>query len=210
MLARTTRWLLFVAISAALTLSYATPGKAHMIWHRKHQTARQHFIHANVTIRHATATVKLASRKINWLRTHDTRALDSYTQMVYHSKLRWWKVMYRDHLWLVGAGQRERDAAIRALNPMPATYSKWDYLVRNCEAPGIGWYANTGNSFFFGPQFTRGTWHANGGGPVAEMGDRGGLPMSHYSLAYIVRIADNTMASQGPGAWPTCHAAGYI
>lgn len=89
----------------------------------------------------------------------------------------------------------------------------WHYLVRNCEAPGSdsrwwtgGWYANTGNGFYGGPQFTRGTWLANGGrwfsSPL-----RGPFP---FSVSEQIRVAENVMRSQGPGAWPWCHAHGYI
>lgn len=82
----------------------------------------------------------------------------------------------------------------------------WEAMVFNCEARSSGWYANTGNGFFFGPQFTRQTWHGSGGGPVREMGDSNGLPMEDYSVAYIKHIAYNTMVAQGPGAWPNCHS----
>ena len=34
--------------------------------------------------------------------------------------------------------------------------------IHRCEAPG-NWYANTGNGFFGGLQFTLSTWHAAGG-----------------------------------------------
>jgi len=88
----------------------------------------------------------------------------------------------------------------------------WSRLVYGCEAIGVrdAWYANTGNGFYFGPQFTPGTWHANGGGPVREMGDRNGLPMHSYSISYIIGVAERTYRSQGPYAWPWCHSHGYI
>lgn len=86
----------------------------------------------------------------------------------------------------------------------------WSSMVWNCEAKGVPdpWYANTGNGFYFGPQFTISTWHANGGGPVREMGDRGGVPMHSYSVDFIEHVAYNVMTSQGPGAWPHCN--GYL
>jgi hypothetical protein len=86
----------------------------------------------------------------------------------------------------------------------------WYSMVYKCEARGLSdpWYANTGNGFFFGPQFTRGTWHSSGGGPVREMGDKYGKPMKSYSIGYIVRIAETTLRKQGRGAWPNCH--GYL
>jgi hypothetical protein len=78
-------------------------------------------------------------------------------------------------------------------------------MVANCEAPASGWYADTGNGFYFGPQFTKETWHGSGGGPVREM-DGYGPPMKSYSVPYIKHIAYNTMKLQGPGAWPNCHS----
>lgn len=83
----------------------------------------------------------------------------------------------------------------------------WHNMVVKCEARGLKnpWYANTGNGFYFGPQFTRTTWHGSGGGPVREMGDANGKPMSKYSVKYIIRIAENTMRLQGRRAWPNCN-----
>lgn len=83
----------------------------------------------------------------------------------------------------------------------------WSNMVYKCEARGVvnPWYANTGNGFFFGPQFTRGTWHSSGGGLVREMGDRNGKPMKSYTMSYIIRIAENTMRRQGRNAWPKCN-----
>lgn len=83
----------------------------------------------------------------------------------------------------------------------------WESMVSHCEAPGAGWYANTGNGFFFGPQFTISTWHSSGGGPVLEM-DGHGPSMHSYSIPYIKHVAYRTMQLQGPGAWPNCH--GYL
>lgn len=91
-------------------------------------------------------------------------------------------------------------------------FHNWDKLVYNCEAKGIkdAWYADTGNGFYFGPQFTSHTWHSNGGGPVKEMGDKDGKPMHSYSISYIINVAERTMQTQGAWAWPWCHSHGYI
>jgi hypothetical protein len=104
---------------------------------------------------------------------------------------------------------RARIARIETvLHPIPR-YSdggyNWNSLVYNCEAKGSGWYADTGNGFYFGPQFTSGTWHSSGGGPVREM-DGYGPPMSSYSIPYIEHIAYNTLRLQGSGAWPNCNS----
>ena len=86
------------------------------------------------------------------------------------------------------------------------TEHNWWNLVTRCESIGQRdpWYTNTGNGYYFGPQFDRGTWHRNGGGPVREMGDAYGKPMHWYSISYIMRIAENTLRAQGPYAWPNC------
>jgi Transglycosylase-like domain len=83
----------------------------------------------------------------------------------------------------------------------------WYSMVYNCEARGQPnpWYTNTGNGFYFGPQFTIKTWHSSGGGPVLEMGDRNGRPMRSYSISYIIHISENTLRLQGYGAWPNCY-----
>jgi hypothetical protein len=83
----------------------------------------------------------------------------------------------------------------------------WSSMVYNCEAKGVSdpWYANTGNGFFFGPQFTPTTWHNSGGGAVREM-DGHGPSMHSYPIDYIEHIAYNVMKSQGPGAWPNCNS----
>lgn len=100
----------------------------------------------------------------------------------------------------------ERYAKIAAILYPDGGYN-WDNMVYGCEARSSGWYANTGNSFYFGPQFTAQTWHGSGGGPVFEM-DGYGPRMSSYSIPYIKHIAYNTMRLQGPGAWPNCN--GYL
>lgn len=110
----------------------------------------------------------------------------------------------------------ERYSRIHAILYPAPVYSgssggyNWSNMVYKCEARGVSdpWYANTGNGFYFGPQFTIDTWHNSGGGPVREMGDAHGLPMHSYSVAYIEHIAYNVMRSQGPGAWPNCN--GYL
>lgn len=85
----------------------------------------------------------------------------------------------------------------------------WNSMVVNCEARGHQnpWYVDTGNGFYFGPQFTISTWHSEGGGLVIEMGDKGpkAKHMTSYSIRYITRIAENTYRDQGDGAWPMCH-----
>ncbi|MBJ7338933.1 transglycosylase family protein [Mycolicibacterium sp.] len=72
----------------------------------------------------------------------------------------------------------------------------WD-AVAQCEAGG-NWAANTGNGTYGGLQFKPATWTANGGV---------GSPAS-ASREEQIRVAENVLASQGPGAWPKCGAQG--
>ncbi|NKY85165.1 transglycosylase family protein [Nocardia veterana] len=70
----------------------------------------------------------------------------------------------------------------------------WD-AVAQCEASG-NWGADTGNGFYGGLQFTQSTWEANGGS---------GSP-ANASREEQIQVAENVLASQGPGAWPVCGA----
>jgi len=72
----------------------------------------------------------------------------------------------------------------------------WD-AVAQCESGG-NWAASTGNGHYGGLQFKPATWSANGGvgSPAAA------------SRAEQIRVAENVLASQGPGAWPKCGAQG--
>jgi hypothetical protein len=72
----------------------------------------------------------------------------------------------------------------------------WD-AVAKCESGG-NWAANTGNGNYGGLQFKPATWSSNGGV---------GSPAS-ASRAEQIRVAENVLASQGPGAWPKCGAQG--
>lgn len=73
----------------------------------------------------------------------------------------------------------------------------WEAIAQ-CESGG-NWTADTGNGDYGGLQITEETWGANGGGP--------GLP-SQYSPAAQVAVGNRIMATQGPGAWPTCASRG--
>lgn len=70
----------------------------------------------------------------------------------------------------------------------------WDALAQ-CESGG-DWSINTGNGYYGGLQFSLSTWQANGGtGNPADA-----------SREEQIRVAENTLASQGWGAWPSCSA----
>src|SRR5882672_4689160 len=72
----------------------------------------------------------------------------------------------------------------------------WD-AVAQCESGG-NWSANTGNGFSGGLQFKQATWNANGGFGSPALASR----------EEQIRVAENVLASQGPGAWPTCGSHG--
>jgi hypothetical protein len=72
----------------------------------------------------------------------------------------------------------------------------WD-AVAQCESGG-DWAANTGNGHYGGLQFKPATWTSNGGF---------GSPVN-ASREEQIRVAENVLASQGPGAWPTCGPRG--
>jgi resuscitation-promoting factor RpfC len=68
----------------------------------------------------------------------------------------------------------------------------WD-AIAECESGG-NWAINTGNGHFGGLQFKPATWTANGGvGNPAQA-----------SREEQIRVAENVLATQGIGAWPTC------
>jgi len=76
--------------------------------------------------------------------------------------------------------------------PAQAAGHNWD-AVAQCESGG-NWAINTGNGYYGGLQFTQGTWNANGGS---------GSP-ANASREEQIRVAENVLNTQGPGAWPVC------
>lgn len=87
-------------------------------------------------------------------------------------------------------------SALFAAAPARADSMNWD-AVAQCESGG-NWSANTGNGHYGGLQFKPTTWAANGGV---------GSPV-FASREEQIRVAENVMVSQGPGAWPKCGAQG--
>ena len=73
-----------------------------------------------------------------------------------------------------------------------AATHNWD-AVAQCESGG-NWSINTGNGYYGGLQFSQSTWEANGGT---------GMP-HQASKEEQIRVAENTLQTQGPGAWPVC------
>jgi resuscitation-promoting factor RpfA len=76
-----------------------------------------------------------------------------------------------------------------------ASTTTWD-KVADCESSG-NWAINTGNGYYGGLQFTQSTWAAYGGTSYAPRADLA-------SRAQQILVAEKVLASQGPGAWPTC------
>lgn len=72
----------------------------------------------------------------------------------------------------------------------------WDAIAR-CESGG-NWAIATGNGYYGGLQFTLGTWRANGGTGMPNRAPR----------EEQIRVAENTLHSQGIGAWPVCGRRG--
>jgi nucleoid-associated protein YgaU len=82
-----------------------------------------------------------------------------------------------------------------AAGPAHADSVNWDAIAQ-CESGG-NWKINTGNGYYGGLQFSRGTWLAYGGGsyaPTANLASR----------SQQIAVAERTLAGQGIGAWPTC------
>lgn len=76
-----------------------------------------------------------------------------------------------------------------------ATNDTWN-KVAACESSG-NWAINTGNGYYGGLQFTQSTWEAYGGLAYARRADLA-------TRAQQILVAEKVLASQGPGAWPTC------
>jgi hypothetical protein len=79
--------------------------------------------------------------------------------------------------------------------PAQAAGSVWD-VVAACESGG-NWAINTGNGYYGGLQFSPSTWKSSGGGTFAARADLA-------TRAEQIVTAQRVLASQGPGAWPTC------
>ena len=79
--------------------------------------------------------------------------------------------------------------------PAQAAGSVWD-RVAACESGGH-WNINTGNGYYGGLQFSSSTWRSFGGTHYAPRADLA-------SKAAQIVTAQRVLASQGPGAWPTC------
>ncbi|MEY9937946.1 transglycosylase family protein [Streptacidiphilus sp. MAP5-3] len=84
---------------------------------------------------------------------------------------------------------------LTATTASAASVSTWD-AVAQCESGG-DWSINTGNGFYGGLQFTPSTWAAYGGTQYASEADQA-------TEGQQIAVAEQVLASQGPGAWPVC------
>jgi resuscitation-promoting factor RpfA len=77
----------------------------------------------------------------------------------------------------------------------PVRQAPWD-RVAQCES-GSNSSANTGNGYYGGLQFNRGTWQSYGGGSYAGTAN-------HATRSQQIEIAEKVLSAQGWRAWPTC------
>ena len=103
-------------------------------------------------------------------------------------------IVRRSAAGLAGVALAGAGLAAVATPAAAAPTSTWDALAQ-CESTG-NWSINTGNGYYGGLQFSLSTWRAYGGS---------GMP-HHASKAEQIRVAENTLAGQGWGAWPACSA----
>lgn len=98
-----------------------------------------------------------------------------------------------------GSAPKKSGASTQNSAPAPSVSngSVWDRLAQ-CESGG-NWHINTGNGYYGGIQFNRGTWLAYGGGQYAPTADKA-------TREQQIAIAKKVQAVQGWGAWPACTA----
>jgi resuscitation-promoting factor RpfB len=109
------------------------------------------------------------------------------------------KVLAKPVSEVVVVGTKARPAPAQPAQPAdPPTgdTSAWDRIAE-CESGG-DWQANTGNGYYGGLQFSKGTWDAYGGGQYAAYPHQA-------SKAQQIAIAEKVRAAEGGyGAWPVC------
>lgn len=114
--------------------------------------------------------------------------------MAYQGKHRKSSAVRRNIARVVVAGAAIGVPLAFATAPAQAQSVNWD-AIAECESGG-NWGINTGNGYYGGLQFSQSTWEANGGT---------GNP-ANASKAEQIRVAENTLQTQGIGAWPVCGA----
>jgi uncharacterized protein YabE (DUF348 family) len=81
-------------------------------------------------------------------------------------------------------------------NPVISDGAVWDRLA-GCEAGG-NWAINTGNGYYGGLQFDKGTWASNGGTAYAPLPSQA---TREQQIAIATKVRD---ARGGYSAWPAC------
>jgi len=82
-----------------------------------------------------------------------------------------------------------------ATPPPSSTGLNWDSLAQ-CESGG-NWSINTGNGYYGGLQFDKGTWDAYGGQQYADYPHQA-------SKSQQIAVAENLYADRGDSPWPSC------
>jgi LysM repeat protein len=102
-------------------------------------------------------------------------------------------------LGITAAGVAGTAALLGPASAAQASSVNWD-AVAQCESGG-NWSINTGNGFYGGLQFTKGTWKAYGGTKYASTANKA-------SRSEQIAIAEKVLDGQGIGAWPVCGKKG--
>src|SRR5690349_17651032 len=102
-------------------------------------------------------------------------------------------------LGLAAFGVAGTAALIGPASAAQASSVNWDAIAQ-CESGG-NWSINTGNGFYGGLQFTKGTWRAYGGTKYASTANKA-------SRSEQIAIAEKVLRGQGIGAWPVCGKKG--
>lgn len=98
-------------------------------------------------------------------------------------------------LGVFAAGLAGTVVLVGPASPAQASSVNWDAIAR-CESGG-NWRINTGNGYYGGLQFSRGTWRAYGGTRYATTANRA-------TRAEQILVAERVLRGQGLGAWPHC------
>jgi LysM repeat protein len=102
-------------------------------------------------------------------------------------------------LGLTAAGVAGTAALLGPASAAQASSVNWDAIAQ-CESGG-NWSISTGNGFYGGLQFTKGTWRAYGGTKYASTANKA-------SRSEQIAIAEKVLHGQGIGAWPVCGKKG--
>jgi LysM repeat protein len=102
-------------------------------------------------------------------------------------------------LGITAAGVAGTAALLGPASAAQASSVNWDAIAQ-CESGG-NWSINTGNGFYGGLQFTKGTWKGYGGTKYASTANKA-------SRSEQIAIAEKVLRGQGIGAWPVCGKKG--